>query len=68
LAVIGVALAVPQLIDRPAAGALLQWAGMPLPTGDEQILILLGTQLGITLTVAFFVGLAIKYLHILQRV
>ena len=54
LAVLGVALAVPQLVDREAAGALLRWIGVSLP-GDN-ILALLGVQLVITLVAMPLVG------------
>ncbi len=57
LAIAGVALAIPQLIDREAAGALLRWAGVRVSLDD--VMFLLQAQLGITLVVALLAGLLV---------
>ncbi len=55
LAVMGVAFAVPQLIDRVVAAALLDWyKGLETP-GQYSVLQLVWVQGGLTIVIAFFV-------------
>lgn len=62
LAVVAVALAVPQLIDREAASSLLYLIGVATPSGSAGTLALLGVQVGITLAVALLAGLTVKWM------
>ena len=71
LAVLAVAFAVPQLIDRTAAGELLRLCGVSAPSsGNYDFLLLLGMQVGLIVGVSLLaIGavLALRWLPARRR-
>jgi hypothetical protein len=67
LAIAGAALAVPQLIDRTAAGALLGLFGVPTPEGGHPVLVLTLAQFSITAAVALLAACLVLLLGASHR-
>lgn len=60
LAIFGIVLTVPQLIDREVAGDLVRWIGLPQPQGGYSPLDLLVIRVVITLALVFITLLVLR--------